>query len=109
MGVVSPQRGLAVEELTQQKLPSDRLFSRLRLCNREGNPMEADLTQQRQAVIQDLKALICELEKNPEVSPWVVNLTLRSVREKVAVWGQTSAQQRTYLEYLLNLESERRD
>uniref|UniRef100_A0ACD5GT66 Uncharacterized protein n=1 Tax=Desertifilum tharense IPPAS B-1220 TaxID=1781255 RepID=A0ACD5GT66_9CYAN len=49
--------------------------------------MPADLRNQKQMIIEDLKFLIAELEQNPQVSPWVINLALRSVKHKVALWG----------------------
>lgn len=34
------------------------------------------------SVINDLDALICEMDNNPALSPWVVRLVLKSIKDK---------------------------
>ncbi|MBD2312314.1 hypothetical protein H6G20_11640 [Desertifilum sp. FACHB-1129] len=65
--------------------------------------MPADLRNQKQMIIEDLKFLIAELEQNPQVSPWVINLALRSVKHKVALWGAQTNAQKIELERLIQL------
>lgn len=67
--------------------------------------MPTDLKQQRQAIIDDLKFLVAELEQNPQVAPWVINQALRSVKHKAAIWGAETAAQKAGLERLIHLNS----
>lgn len=34
------------------------------------------------AIVNDLEALITEIDNNPELSPWVVRLILKSIKDK---------------------------
>lgn len=68
--------------------------------------MPSDLSEHRQVIISDLKALVTELETNPHASPWVINLALRTVREKVGHWEREIIHQKTHLERIFNLDPE---
>lgn len=67
--------------------------------------MPTDLKQQRQAIIDDLKFLVAELEQNPQVAPWVISQALRSVKHKATIWGAETAEQKAELERLIHLNS----
>ena len=67
--------------------------------------MQTDLKQHRQAIIDDLKCLVTELEQNPQVTPWVINQALRSVKHKVVLWGAETTEQKAELERLICLQS----
>ena len=44
--------------------------------------MTTDTNLTTVAIINDLEALISEIDNNPELSPWVVRLVLKSIKDK---------------------------
>lgn len=44
--------------------------------------MTTDTNLSTVAIINDLEALISEIDNNPELSPWVVRLILKSIKDK---------------------------
>lgn len=44
--------------------------------------MTTDTNLPTVAIINDLEALISEIDNNPELSPWVVRLVLKSIKDK---------------------------
>ncbi|GET38448.1 hypothetical protein [Microseira wollei] len=44
--------------------------------------MTTDTNMPVVAIVNDLEALISEIDNNPELSPWVVRLILKSIKDK---------------------------
>ena len=44
--------------------------------------MTTDTNLSTVAIINDIEALISEIDNNPELSPWVVRLVLKSIKDK---------------------------
>lgn len=44
--------------------------------------MHKDINFPAIAIINDLEALIAEIDSNPQISPWVVRLVLKTIKDK---------------------------
>lgn len=44
--------------------------------------MQKDINAPMAAVVNDIEALITEIDKNPQMSSWVIRLVLKTIKEK---------------------------
>ncbi|MFB2834267.1 hypothetical protein [Floridanema evergladense] len=44
--------------------------------------MQKDINLPMAAVINDIEALITEIDENPQISSWVIRLVLKAIKEK---------------------------
>lgn len=44
--------------------------------------MQNDINLPMAAVVNDIEALITEIDENPQISSWVIRLVLKSIKEK---------------------------
>lgn len=44
--------------------------------------MQTDINLPMAAVVNDIEALITEMDKNPQMSSWVIRLVLKTIKEK---------------------------
>ncbi|MFB2935058.1 hypothetical protein ACE1B6_07245 [Aerosakkonemataceae cyanobacterium BLCC-F154] len=44
--------------------------------------MQKDVNLPMAAVVNDIEALITEIDKNPQISSWVIRLVLKTIKEK---------------------------
>lgn len=49
---------------------------------REQSQMHKDISLPMAAVVNDIEALITEIDENPQMSSWVIRLVLKSIKEK---------------------------
>jgi predicted HAD superfamily phosphohydrolase YqeG len=59
---------------------------------------------QLMAIINDLDALIVEIDNNPSLSPWVIRLILKSMKDKAKKMAIDTSQSQ-YLEKILILDA----
>ncbi len=57
------------------------------------------------ATLNDLDALIEEIDNNPHLSPWVVRLILKSIKEKGRRMLQDSAIGPAYVEKVIDIQA----
>lgn len=67
--------------------------------------MLQDSNLQLMAMINDLDALISEIDNNPRLSSWVVRLVLKSIKDKAKKAAIETMNPQAYLEDLLNLDA----
>ncbi len=59
--------------------------------------MQKDINYPMMAIVNDLDALITEIDENPQLSSWVVRLVLKSIKEKAKRMASETAPQSIYL------------
>lgn len=59
--------------------------------------MQKDINLPMIAVINDLDALIVEIDENPQLSSWVVRLVLKSIKDKARQLATAPVPQPAYL------------
>lgn len=57
------------------------------------------------AIINDIDALIDEIDDNPRLSPWVVRLVLKSIKDKARRMVTQRQPEATYLQETVSLEA----
>lgn len=70
--------------------------------------MRKDINLPMAAVVNDIEALITEIDENPQISTWVIRLVLKSIKDKAQKMALdnssniTSLNQASHLEVLTN-------
>lgn len=64
--------------------------------------MQKDINLPIAAVINDIDALIAEIDQNPQISSWVIRLVLRSIKEKARKMVLENPQKITSFEQTLH-------
>lgn len=64
--------------------------------------MQKDINLPIAAVINDIDALIAEIDQNPQISSWVIRLVLRSIKEKARKMVLENPQKITRFEQTLH-------
>ncbi len=57
------------------------------------------------AMINDLDALIAEIDNNPRISSWVIRLVLKSIKDKGRKMAIEAAQPPSYLNRVIDVEA----
>ncbi|MCU0518781.1 MAG: hypothetical protein MUC60_18325 [Oscillatoria sp. Prado101] len=57
------------------------------------------------AMINDIDALISEIDNNPRISSWVIRLVLKSMKDKARKMAIEAAQSQSYLEPVIDVEA----
>lgn len=57
------------------------------------------------AMINDLDALIAEIDNNPRISSWVIRLVLKSIKDKGRKMAIETAQPPSYLAQVIDVEA----
>ncbi len=67
--------------------------------------MQKDINYPMMAIVNDLDALMTEIDENPQLSSWVVRLVLKSIKEKAKRMASETAPQSIYLNQLPYLDA----
>ena len=59
--------------------------------------MQKDINYPMMAIVNDLDALMTEIDENPQLSSWVVRLVLKSIKEKAKRMATETVPQSIYL------------
>ncbi|WP_017718493.1 hypothetical protein [Kamptonema formosum] len=57
------------------------------------------------AMINDIDALIAEIDNNPRISSWVIRLVLKSMKDKARKMALEAAQTQSYLDRVIDVEA----
>ena len=57
------------------------------------------------AMINDIDALIAEIDNNPRISAWMIRLVLKSMKDKARKMAIEAAQTQSYLNQVIDVEA----